>query len=193
MLSGYVASDDDLNRVKLIAASVPNTVVGNVIVAPWPQCEALQTLEKPLSVADRPTIDIGASTDLHSGDQLKIQVRSPAQISYLYVSYIQADGSVVHLVQPNALVPQPTLPRQTLVFGSGTDGQPKFTVSPPFGREMIIAIASRSPLFDHELPMQQTERDYLSELRRALLYKPDPDMPDRELAATITTLKTSAR
>ena len=193
MLSGYVASDDDLNRVKQIAASVPNTIVGNVIVAPWPQCEALQTLQKPLLVADRPTIDIGASAELHSGDLLKIQVRSPAQISYLYVSYIQADGSVVHLVQPNALVPQPTLPRQTLVFGSGTDGQPKFTVSPPFGREMIIAIASRSPLFDHELPMQQTERDYLSELRRALLYKPVPDMPDRELAATITTLKTSAR
>ncbi len=193
VLSGYVASDDDLDRVKSIAASVPNTVVGNVIVAPWPQCEALQTLEKPLSVADRPTIDIGANTDLHSGEQLKIQVRSPAQISYLYVSYIQADGSVVHLVQPNALVPQPTLPRQTLVFGSGTDGQPKFTVSPPFGREMIIAIASRSPLFDHELAAQQTERDYLSDLRRALLYKPDPNMPDRELAATITTLKTSAR
>jgi hypothetical protein len=193
VLSGYVASDDDLNRVKQIAASVPNTIVGNVIVAPWPQCEALQTLQKPLLVTDRPTIDIGASTDLHGGDQLKIQVRSPAQISYLYVSYIQADGSVVHLVQPNALVPQPTLPRQTLVFGSGTDGQPKFTVSPPFGREMIIAIASRSPLFDHELPIQQTERDYLSELRRALLYKPVPDMPDRELAATITTLTTSAR
>jgi len=193
VLSGYVASDDDLNRVKQIAASVPNTIVGDVIVAPWPQCEALQTLQKPLLVADRPTIDIGSSTDLHGGDQLKIQVHSPAQISFLYVSYIQADGSVVHLVQPNALVPQPTLPRQTLVFGNGTDGQPKFTVSPPFGREMIIAIASRSPLFDHELPMQQTERDYLSELRRALLYKPVPDMPDRELAATITTLTTSAR
>jgi len=193
VLSGYVATDDDLNRVKLIAASVPNTVLGNVIVAPWPQCEALQTLQKPLLIADRPTIDIGPNTELHSGDLLKIQVRSPAQISYLYVSYIQADGSVVHLVQPNGLLPQPTLPRQTLVFGSGEEGKPKFTVGPPFGREMIIAIASRSPLFDHELAPQQTERDYLSELRRALIYKPVPDMPDRELAATITTLKTSAR
>ncbi len=193
VLSGYVATDDDLNRVKLIAASVPNTVLGNMIVAPWPQCEALQTLQKPLLVADRPTIDIGANTELHSGDLLKIQVRSPAQISYLYVSYIQADGSVVHLVQPNGLLPQPTLPRQALVFGSGEEGKPKFTVAPPFGREMIIAIASRSPLFDHELAAQQTERDYLSELRRALIYKPVPDMPDRELAATITTLKTSAR
>lgn len=193
VLTGYVATDDDLNRVRLIAASVPRTSLGTVTVAPWPQCEALQTLEKPLVVADRPGIDIGGSSDLHGGDPLRIQVRSPSQISYLYVSYIQADGSVVHLVQPNALVPEPTLPNQTQVFGSGEGGKPKFTVGPPFGREMIIAIASRSPLFDHPLPAQQTERDYLSELRRALIYKPVATMPDRELAAAITTLQTSAR
>lgn len=193
MLSGYVASDDDLERVRLIAANAPQTSVGNVVVAPWPQCEALQTLEKPLDIADRPTIDIGPTTALRAGDPLRIQVRSPSQISYLYVSYIQADGSVVHLVQPNGLVPQPTLPRQTLVFGSGEGGKPKFTIGPPFGREMIIAIAARSPLFDRELPARQTERDYLTELRRALIYKPVPDMPDRELAAAMTTLQTSAR
>jgi len=193
VLSGYVATDDDLKQVKLIAANVPNTSLGNVIVTPWPQCEALQTLEKPLQIADRPTIDIGPTTELRGGDPLRIRVGSPAQISYLYVSYIQADGSVVHLVQPNGLLPQPTLPRQMLMFGSGENGKPKFTVGPPFGREMIIAIASRSPLFDHELPAQQTERDYLSELRRALIYKPVPDMPDRELAAAITTLQTSTR
>jgi hypothetical protein len=193
VLSGYVGSDDDLNRVKAIAASAPGTSVGNVIVAPWPQCEALQTLEKPLKVVERPTIDIGASTELRSGDPLRIRVVSPGQISYLYVSYIQADGSVIHLVQPKGLVPQPTLPRQTLTFGGGEQGQPKFTIGAPFGREMIIAIASRSPLFDHELPAHQTEREYLTELRRGLIYKPAPDMPDRELAATMTTLQTSAR
>jgi len=193
VLSGYVASDDDLKRVRLIAASVPRTSLGNVLVAPWPQCEALQTLEKPLQIADRPIVDVGRSAELRAGDALRIQVTSPTQISYLYVSYVQADGSVVHLVQPSAPVPQPTLPRQTLVFGGGEEGKPKFTIGPPFGREMIIAIASRSPLFDHELSTQQTERDYLSDLRRALLYKPVPDMPDRELAATIITLQTSAR
>ena len=193
VLSGYVASDDDLKKVKAIAASVPGASLGEVIVAPWPQCEALQTLEKPLQVADRPAIDIGPTAELHAGDPLRIQVRSPGQISYLYVSYIQADGSVVQLVQPYGLVPQPTLPKQTMVFGSGEGGQPKFTVSPPFGREMIIALASRSPLFDHELPQQQAERDYLSELRRALIYKPVASMPDRELSAAMLTLQTSAR
>jgi hypothetical protein len=193
VLAGYVASDEDFNLVKSIAANVPNTSVGDVIVAPWPQCEALQTLEKPLGVADRPTIDIGPRTELRSGEPLNIQIRSPSQISYLYVAYIQADGSVVELVQPNGRVPQPTLPRQSLSFGGGQGGKPKFTIGPPFGREMIIAIASRSPLFDHELPDQITEREYLSELRKALVYKPVPDMPDRELAATMKTLQTRER
>lgn len=193
VLNGYVASDDDLNRVQAIAASVPNISLGKVIVAPWPQCEALQTLEKPLGEADRPAIDIGPKAELRAGDALRIEVRSPSQISYLYVSYIQADGSVVHLVQPDGLAPRPTLPRQTLAFGGGEGGERRFTVSPPFGRELIVAIASRSPLFDHELPQRQTERDYLSELRRALIYKPVPTMPDRELSATIMPLQTSER
>ena len=193
VLKGYVATDDDLNKVKAIAASVPNVSLGNVIVAPWPQCEVLQTLAKPLAVADQPTIDIGSTAMLHAGDPLRIEVQSPSQISFLYVSYIQADGSVMHLVQPAGLVPQPTLPRQTLTFGTGEGGKAKFTVGPPFGREMIIAIASRSPLFDHELPQHQIERDFLTDLRRALIYKPVVSMPDRELAAAMTTLQTSAR
>jgi hypothetical protein len=192
-LSGYVATDEDLNLVKSIAAKRPNTTLGNVIVAPWPQCEALQTLEKPLAVNDRPIVDIGGTSELRSGDALNIRVRAPSQIGYLYVVYIQADGSVVQLVQPNGLVPQPTLPGQTLTFGTGAQGTQKFTIGPPFGREMIVAISSRSPLFERELPDQQTEREYLSELRRALIYKPVPDMPDREVSATIQILQTRAR
>jgi hypothetical protein len=193
IISGYVATDEDLKRAKEAVSNTPNAVLGNLFVAPWPQCEALQTLEKLLAAANRPTIDIDPSVNLHGGDTLRIRIGSPAQISYLYVSYIQADGSVVHLVQPSGLVSQPTMANQTLEFGSGEGGKPKFTVSPPFGREMVIAIAARSPLFDHELPRQQTEREYLTALRRALVYKPDPAMPDRELSATIATLQTSAR
>jgi hypothetical protein len=80
-----------------------------------------------------------------------------------------------------------------LTFGDGANGGAKFTISRPFGREMIIAIASRSPLFDHPLPARQTEREYLTELRRALVYKPSPDLPDRELGASIKTLQTEGR
>jgi hypothetical protein len=192
-LDGYVGSEGDLELVKAVAANVPDTSVGEVLLAPWPQCEALQTLERPLATSDRPAIEFGPTSRFRNGDPLNITIRSPGQISYLYVSYVQADGSVAHLVQPSGLVPQPTLPHQTLSFGGGQNGGATFTIGPPFGREMIIAVASRSPLFDHALPAQQTEREYLTELRRALIYKPSPDLPDRELSASIATLQTEGK
>jgi hypothetical protein len=193
VLAGYVGSDSDLNLVKRVAAAVPNTSVGDVMLAPWPQCEAMQTLEKPLAAIDQPKIDIGPDIQRRAGDVLRIEVRSPPQISYLYVSYVQADGSVVHLVQPEGLVAQPTLPGRTLTFGDGKEGRAQFNISAPFGSEMIIAIASRSPLFDKQLPAHQTEREYLTALRQALIYKPSADMPDRELSASIKTLQTEAK
>jgi hypothetical protein len=193
ILDGYVGSESDLELVKAVAANVPDTSVGDVLFAPWPQCETLQTLERPLATSDRPAVEIGPTSRFRRGDPLNITIRSPGQISYLYVSYVQADGSVAHLVQPSGLVPQPTLPHQTLSFGGGQNGGATFTIGPPFGREMIIAVASRSPLFDHALPAQQTEREYLTELRRALIYKPSPDLPDRELSASVAALQTEGR
>jgi hypothetical protein len=196
VLSGFVGSDDDLRQVRQAAAAIPNTTVGEILVAPWPQCEALLTLETPLATADPPLIAINvmnASREVREGDPLPITIQSPSQVSYLYISYIQADGSVVNLAQPEGLVPKPTLPGTVLTFGDGREGRAKFTVSPPFGREMIIALASRSPLFDQPLPGQQHEREYLTALRRALIYKPSPDLPDREVTAAMQTLTTRAR
>jgi hypothetical protein len=193
ILAGFVGSNSDLDLVKRVAAAVADTSLGEITLAPWPQCEAMQTLEQPLSVNDRPSIDVGLEQPHLVGETLKITVRSPPQISYLYVSYIQADGSVVHLVQPEGMVAQPTLPNQTLVFGDGKDGRATFTISAPLGREMVIAIASRSPLFAAPLPAKQTEREYLTALRQALAYRPSPTMPPRELSAAIKTLQTAVR
>ncbi len=190
VLSGYVSSTADLETVRRVAATVPNTSVEKVIVAPWPQCEALHTLENPLARADRPTVAIDAAGELHGGDTLRIEIKTPRQIGYLYVAYIQADGSVVILAQPKGLVPEPTLPDRTLIFGDGIDGRAKFTVGPPFGAEMIVALSARSPLFEKALPPQLTDREFLSALRRSLMYKPSPGMPDREVGATVLTVQT---
>jgi Papain family cysteine protease/Domain of unknown function (DUF4384) len=193
VLWGFVASNGDLAFVRRLAAAIPNTAVGRIGVAPWPQCEVLQTLETALANQDAAQIDIGPSNRLHAGDTLRIAIQPPSQISFLYVSYIQADGSVVHLVQPAGIAPQPTLPGETLIFGDGAQGRDLFTIDAPFGRELIIAITSRSPLFEGPLPDRMTDREYLSALRRALSYKPDPSMPDREVSASMMALVTRPR
>jgi hypothetical protein len=74
-----------------------------------------------------------------------------------------------------------------------TDSQPDMRISPPFGREMVIALASASPLFDKALPDQMTEREFLTVLRKALIYKPRPSDPDRLVAAAVLPITTGAR
>jgi hypothetical protein len=58
---------------------------------------------------------------------------------------------------------------------------------------MVIALASKSPLFDKPLPPEQVERDFLTTLRRALLSKPTPNSPDREVTAAVLALRTQEK
>jgi len=189
-LSGFVASDADLDVVNAVAARAQATLVADVAVTPWPLCEALQTLDHPLAAADPPKITVGGGGTLRAGDTMTIEVRSAGPPRHLYVSYIQADGSIMHLAQPGA-TGDPT--SAALTFGDGREGRSRFLVGPPFGREMIVAIASPQRLFDAALPARQAARDYLTALRRALIYRRSPDQPDVEASAAIKILRTQAR
>jgi len=193
ILTGFVASDQDLESVKALAAKEPNTKVGEIQVAPWPLCEALDTLDKALAAPDKPQLTMSPDGAAKEGDTLEIDLHTPVRPSYVYMSYFQADRTVVTMVQPKGVVPQPFPSDDKFKFGDGKDGRPKFTVSAPYGNEMVVVVSSASPLFSSEMPQQQSERDYLSTLRKALIYKPAPNMPNREVAAAIRILKTSSR
>jgi hypothetical protein len=165
--------------------------LGDVDVVPWPLCEALQTLETALGATDLPKISVNTTT-LRHGDNLTIETQSPGEPSHLYVSYLQADGSVLTLAQP-AAADATMAPRSIRKFGDGKEGRPRFLVGPPFGREMIIAIASSRSLFDAALPKKQSARDYLTGLRRTLVRKRASGEPEPAVAAAVKLLKTQAR
>lgn len=193
VLAGFVASPADLDALRQAVAARPKLLLGEVLVAPWPQCEAMQTLDAALAVPDRPVIEVGPPSEPREGDMLRITIRTPAFPSYLYVSYVQVDGSLVHLVQPGGASPQPTPANRTLVLGEGRDGGPRITISAPVGREMIIAVASRRPLFAEQLPLRQTEREYLSMLRRALVFPPSAERLEGGVTAAVRAVETRAR
>jgi hypothetical protein len=48
-------------------------------------------------------------------------------------------------------------------------------------------------LFTDGIPASATERDYLTALRKTLLYKPDPNQPDRVVDARVLALTTRDR
>ena len=60
----------------------------------------------------------------------------------------------------------------------------------PYGREMIVVLASASPLFEPKLSEEQIDREYLSALRKALVFKADPRLPGRDVSAAFLGLET---
>ena len=107
------------------------------------------TLEKPLARRDRPRVSIRrpSGDTLLSGDHLVFEIETPSFPSYVHVAYIQADGNVLNLVQPGVGSFTTYQPRSKIVLGDDAASSRRFQVSEPFGREMLIVLAGRSPAF----------------------------------------------
>ena len=189
-LVGFVGHDEDLERIRAVAEGADVKVA----VRPWPQCEALMTLDKPLSRSDGPIVKIRRSAGdmLKAGDYLVVDIESPSYPTYIHAAYFQADGSVLNLVQPGVGSFTAYQPHSKIVIGNSGGGI-RFKVSSPFGREMLVVLAARSPIFPETRPRQETERDFLTALRRALIWKRDPAAPDRDVAAAFDAIVTKER
>ena len=55
---------------------------------------------------------------------------------------------------------------------------------------MIVAVATRSPLFPEARPFVETEREFLTALRKAIIARPDPTQPERVVTASFAVLET---
>ena len=92
---------------------------------------------------------------------------------YLYVDYIDSDGSVVHLLPSPRRIDNFLLPGQEVVLGAldATDASGDFVyeIQPPLGPGMVIAIASRHRLWEvPHRPHVETTGDYAPALQAAL-------------------------
>ena len=185
---GFVRDRGDLAKVR--QAATLSKVGVDVALRPWPQCEALMTLERPLEEPAVPSITLPKSV-YRGSETLAFDVLMADFQGYLHVAYIQADGNVVNLVHSDPLTLATLAARTSLRFGDGLEGRRKFTVAAPFGSEMIVAIASRSPLFAEDRPLVETEREFLTALRKAILARPDPTQPERIVGASFVVLETT--
>lgn len=189
VIAGFVGYAGDLSKLRAAAAGKPIRL--DVDLRPWPQCEVLLTMSKPLASPGGPSITLGGDkAEFAAGENLALTIKAPDYPSYLYLAYIQADGSVVNIQQPQGRTPTPSPAYGRLVLGDGSDGKAKYTVTAPFGREMIIAVAAKSPLFDQPLPERQTEREYLTAMRQALLVLPESGAVPRVVTGAVAAFTT---
>jgi hypothetical protein len=184
-LAGFVGRPEDLERIRQSALHRPGVSgldTTAVALRPWPQCEALLTLDPALHNSHGIAIvQTPERSHLVKGEHVTFEVRSPDYPSYLYVAYLQADGSAAHLLRPADS--GPTAPNTTIRLGEGPHTV-HFKVGPPYGSEMVIALAADQPLLGEDLPIR--DRQLLSAYRRAL--GPESAHP---ASAAVVTLETA--
>jgi serine/threonine-protein kinase len=145
-------------------------------------CDALAAIRPVTPLAGAPDRGLrlalaGGRTALHDNEYIQTRITMPDFSGRLRVDYLAHDGSLVHLYPTLAdpqdhyvAVPARTLhPGEVLELGNGGGGRPQWQVGPPFGTDMIIAVASSVPLLDSPPPNQQDNgTDYLRRLGQAI-------------------------
>lgn len=190
---GFAGDADELAKLRedLLAMPGVRRVESEATLRPWPQCEVYLSFAEALAEGKSSSVRLrGGNADVfREGDSLSIEVVTPAYPSYLYVSYLQANGEVAHLAWPQGRPARPVAPNTRITFGGG-NGQPVYRVGGPFGDEMVVVVASASPLFQEELPETADDRQYLTTFRKAFLLRPQGGGGQRTVSAVAVPLKT---
>ena len=99
-----------------------------------------------------------------AGEPLVLDVAAPLYRSYLYVDYFLRDGYMVHLLPNQRSGPVRLDAAEWLSLGEGS----QWIVSPPFGQEMIVVLASPVPMFADIRQGQESDGDYLAAVNERL-------------------------
>jgi hypothetical protein len=189
VLRGFTGSTDRLGELLRSISLVPGVrdVQQSLSVAPWPQCEAYLTLA---SIKQDPKLlsatIAGASNNkgslLRDRDQFAFEITPQNTGGYMYVSYLQANGDQVPLVSGRQYASG-----QTVKLPSNPQ---RYTISAPFGDELLIIMTSPKPLLSAEFG-KSDDRQYLSLLRRILLNLSPADRS--QLMVAVLPIKTIPR
>jgi type IV/VI secretion system ImpK/VasF family protein len=162
-------------------------------IIPWPFCEVLDLLEPLKQRNEGQMIGLTVSLDkpgnpplYYNNERFMIVVKAPTKFeSYIYVDYYSTDETVGHLF-PNAKESSNRLrPNGAHTVGQ-LDGPQQWSITPPFGRDLVTVIASKTPLFVQPRPASEPAKTYLKDLRQAL----PRDGATSDLAATFYFIQT---
>ncbi|WP_237217051.1 DUF4384 domain-containing protein, partial [Falsiroseomonas oryziterrae] len=158
------------NAVANAAGAFPRDLRLNTFDGPF--CAALDTLRpftQPFGSAGALQVALANNaTRLRDGELVTVQINGPDFPAYLQVTFLVHDGTLAHL-HPTPTDPSRLLPAGAVLrLGDPALGGPAWAVSPPFGSDLIIAVASSAPIFDRPRPDDEDMNAYLRDLRVAL-------------------------
>ncbi|WP_372623363.1 serine/threonine-protein kinase [Falsiroseomonas sp.] len=175
LLDGLVAAQHAAPLRAALAQAAPGVALTwRVTAFDGPHCEAVELLRSLAAPFGTPAAGLAVATSdgrthLEEGDRLVLRVTAPDFRARVQLDYLQTDGTTYHM-QPSAAYPGAVQePGSRLDWGEPRPGiaEPP-TVQPPFGADMVMAIAAPSWLFHEPRPEIEPTADYLRELRAAI-------------------------
>jgi hypothetical protein len=140
-----------------------------------PALNALRPITPGFAALTGPRLDLqmaGGKTRLRDGERIRMRLTMPDFAGRLRVDYLAHDGSVQHLY-PQLADPKLGIaadPARTYRAGEKIIlDNPAWVIGEPYGTDMIIAVASSEPLFEHPRPSNAELADeYLRQLQAQL-------------------------
>ena len=135
------------------------TLTNNTQTIDGPYCDALNAI-RPYHLlfgdaAGTLTLALaGGKTTLHDGELITVAQKMPGYTGYLETDYFSNDGTVLHLYPTPTDAEKMLAAGGTKVLGDPAHGGASWQVSAPYGTDMIIAIASSTPLFATARPLE---------------------------------------
>ncbi|MFC5354671.1 DUF4384 domain-containing protein [Azospirillum himalayense] len=193
-ISGLTAGDTDPDSLALLAqdfvtdqrAAVDIERVSPALCEPLTLISALRATNAGMAAPLSIRLKGGAGTVFDGGQDLVFDVAAPAFPAHLQVDYFTSDGDVIHLL-PNPLEISGRVEAGAVRrLGERGAGGRFWSVGPPYGHELIVVIASPTPLFPSPRPEAEPASSYLPALKQAL------DAAAPTTLATARFLKTRA-
>jgi len=169
-VSGFVASPDDMVRIKQDILGLPGVRVADfdLQLRVWPHCEVVALLQpyrqrnREAGTPMRLTVPSAREGRLREGDTVVVQVERARDTDAIQVDCYLVNGAVMHLVSAVA-----TADGKRLELGR--DMPSSWLTSPPFGEMLITAVSSTTHLRETaDRPPFEMASTYLLRLRQAL-------------------------
>jgi len=173
-LSGHLATQDDLDRLKRAIAGIrgiSGTPAFNVRLMIWPYCEVIGLLTPLLNLPthDAPTLALSSKAEeARLGECMMLDVVTPNFDSYLYIDYYDAEGEVLHLLPNRRDLFNLKPPRNHFILGKSAQMADCWRLSGTTGQQFISLVAAKKPLFPEQRRDTEGARDYIASLASAL-------------------------
>jgi serine/threonine protein kinase len=194
-LSGFVSSTEDLQQIRLEMNRLKGVTsfIDDLAVHPWPFCQMLSLLHDyqvpELSPEMRTRIETSKPDGRYKeGEFLSLSVTTSRSFDgYLYIDYLDGKGNILHMLPAPNRTEHAVRAGQKIVVGAEhskkSEAKYYYEINPPHGRNLIVAITSRQPLFDIPRPHIESALEYFTALHDALQAEKQKSSPEGVITA----------